>query len=76
MNRNSSITFTVLGMVRKKQKAVMFNRHVLKKSDEKKERESQPGFERIDICKVSFQFKNLDSVKCCHELSFSKIPYK
>lgn len=32
----------------------MFNRHVLKESEEKKERENQPGYEWIDICKVAF----------------------
>lgn len=32
----------------------MFNRHVFKKSEEKKERENQPGTEWIDICKVAF----------------------
>lgn len=32
----------------------MFNRHILKKSEEKKERENQPSYECIDICKVAF----------------------
>lgn len=32
----------------------MFNRHVSKISEEKKERENQLGCEWIDICKVAF----------------------